>query len=85
MKGRGNLKYVVVREHNGFESAILFGDGTQHSQVSVGGAEVIGAGFCSFEWNPDEGNYDVNVWGKSISLTMESKESDALIIQFAFD
>jgi len=87
------MKYIII-----CEDAIFMGGTFSHREVAQAilgqGAnvksEVKGAGFCSFQWNPDggvykEGRWEAQVFGKSDSLGIESKEGDKMYVEMAIN
>lgn len=77
------LKYVL-RDIGG-SPCVFFGDTLiEHSDLGRNYGELLSAGFCSFEVQNGEIT-KVYVWGKSVSLGVESKPEDAEIIQRAMN
>ncbi len=91
------MKYVIVDGSS--KGALLFGPTISHKEVAVGllsaygddwKDKIFGAGFCSFEWSPDGGihgcgGWKVQVYGKSVTLGIESKLGDVYYIEFALN
>ena len=78
------MKYIIVKLDGTARGSILFGPIISHKEMAVayGEDKVLGAGFCSFNWSPEDGQWKVNVWGRSVTLDMESKEEDAAAIKW---
>lgn len=78
MKG----KYVMFGgKENGLMFPVLMPDSfVEHKHIKCLGvtSEPVSAGFFSFDGN------NVHVWGKSVSLKLESSEDDARIILNSF-
>lgn len=76
------LKYIIVKESDGTECAIMFDKLLTHRAVAachsaMHGPRVVAAGFCSLA-------RPVVVYGKSESLNgLASREQDAAIIERA--
>ena len=67
-------KYVIV-EIAALELPIVFNPLFDHAEIA-GSHKVVSAGFCHVCENT--GNY--SVWGKSVSLKLESRPEDADIL-----
>lgn len=63
-------KYVIVEER-GHEVAVMFDSLIEHTKIAAVFGNVVSAGF--FEVDPDGVAY---VFGKSLSLKLESRVSD---------
>ena len=77
-----NAKYIIV-ETRGVEVPIVFSSLLDHFIIGRG-HKVISAGFCAVGAKPtekDAENIDVSVFGKSVTLKIDSRKEDALIIQ----
>jgi hypothetical protein len=72
-------KYIVVGVGN-LEVPIIFPETLNHSEVARPFKNVISAGFCSI---PDRES-EYSVWGKSVSLGIESREKDAELLDRYF-
>ena len=68
------IKYVII---DGM-SAVLLPDTLQHSDMDRVG-KITGAGFCAFY--EVDGEWVVDVFGKSVSCDIESKWEDINIIK----
>jgi len=75
----GKLKYVIIRSE-GFLKPIMFDSLLPHSMFQ--NHKVESAGFVSF-WADDDGELQVQTWGRSDSLTVASALGDADIIRKA--
>lgn len=76
------MKYIIVQTPN--EYAILFDEILTH-KIVAGGRPVVSAGFCHLEVRMglavgDDCEIVPVVYGKSVSLDLESRPSDATII-----
>ena len=81
------MKYLIVERGTKTE-AILFGACLGHDDMKRAlepGFKVVGAGICSFNWNPDECGWDVHLVKGSTSLNMKAKEDDKFFIRFALN
>lgn len=79
------MKYQVVRNTSGGQSAILFDKQIVHKSVRyIDGRnwEILGAGFCSVK--VIDGKLHVEVWGKSETLEVASRKEDAAVIARLF-
>lgn len=74
------LKYIVIRGTYGSEQVIVFPGSLGHDEVA-GKHEVISAGFCRL---PDDLNKNVQVYGKSKTLDISSRDEDALLIEVQY-
>ncbi len=75
------MKYQVVRNPEGGESAILHDKKLNHDSIRYRGGDdwtVISAGFCGFRIV--DGKYKANVWGRSETLDIDSRKEDCAII-----
>lgn len=70
------LKYVVT-EHGDFA---IFTKATNHCDVRGLHGKVVGAGFCNFARKADTEQANVHCYGRSISLGIESRPEDEIII-----
>jgi hypothetical protein len=71
------IKYVIFDVNQ----PVLVGDYAQHSDVRLKyRGEPTSAGFCAFSWNEEKCDWDVNVWGESVSLNLKSHPDDAKAI-----
>lgn len=71
------LKYIIVRDRDEIESAIIFPEQLTHKDVArihrATDVRVVSAGFCTLF-------QAVTAWGRSDSLDMESRDIDAAVI-----
>jgi hypothetical protein len=74
-KNKMNAKYVIIDG-----KAIVFSSLITHSSVVPYGANVLGAGFVSFNTD-DEDNITVSTYGRSESLDVDSSITDSKIIK----
>ena len=68
-------KYIIFKS-NGLEIPVIFPPLLNHNEIKYGFFEPISAGFCCFNLL----DKTVNVWGKSISLNLNSRKEDAEIL-----
>ena len=79
-------KYII-KEVMGHEVAILFDPLISHCNIGTKGedkGETVSAGFFDVMSNPtpdDPGNISVGVWGKSVTLKLESRPEDEELIK----
>lgn len=79
-------KYII-KEVRGIEVAILFDPLISHCDVGTKGDSrggTISAGFFIVKFNPTDNDPDdisVGVWGKSVTLEIESREEDERLIK----
>ncbi len=79
-------KYII-KEVRGIEVAILFDLLISHCNIGTRGdsrGETISAGFFVVKSNPTEDDPDdisVGVWGKSVTLKIESREEDERLLK----
>ena len=75
------MKYIIVRDREEKESAIVFPDRIIHREVarihSASGTRVVSAGFCQI------GDH-VAAWGESESLRIKSRPEDSVILAADF-
>lgn len=75
------MKYIIVRDRDEKESAIVFPDRIVHREVarihSASGTRVVSAGFCQIV---DQ----VAAWGESESLKIKSRPEDTAILRADF-
>jgi len=78
-------KYII-KEVRGIEVAIMFSPLISHCDIGTKGdsrGKTISAGFFGIGSLQIEENYDaigVSVWGKSVTLEMESRPEDEALI-----
>ena len=66
-----NMKYIIFEDtKTGLIQPVIFGDHTTHAQIKIERAKPISEGFFSFE------NGKMQVYGKSYSLGIDSKDTD---------
>jgi len=79
-------KYII-KEVRGIEVAIMFSHLISHCDIGTKGegrGKIISAGFFGASAAPteeDDKDIDVGVWGKSITLKIESRPEDAALIK----
>ncbi len=79
-------KYIII-EHDGCEFPILFHSVINHCDIGTKGnsrGKVISAGFFMIgaeSSDDDEKDIDVSVWGKSVTLKIESRKEDERLIK----
>ncbi len=79
-------KYII-KEVRGIEVAILFDPLISHCDIGTKGdsrGETISAGFFVVKSNPiedDPDNISVGVWGKSVTLKIDSREEDEKLLK----
>lgn len=75
------MKYIIVKNRDDKEHAIVFPDEIIHKDVArihrVGAVRVISAGFCVL-------HATMSVWGRSESLNMPSRPEDVDILMRDF-
>lgn len=75
------MKYIIVRDRNDEEHAIVFPDAIIHKDVArihrAADVRVISAGSCSIKNSPATVS---QAWGKSESLEIESRPEDTDIL-----
>jgi hypothetical protein len=73
----GIMKYIIVRDREEKESAIVFPNRITHREVarihSASGTRVVSAGFCQI-------GDQVHAWGESESTGLKSRPEDTAII-----
>jgi hypothetical protein len=71
------MKYIVVRDREEQEAAIVFPDRITHREVarihSASGTRVVSAGFCAI-------GDQVLAWGESESTGLKSRPEDTAIL-----
>jgi len=78
------MKYIIVKEHDGLESSIVFPEHLSHCDIAkvqiMTGFEVVSAGFCNV-------GHTISSWGRSESLNINSRDSDRAILarDFSWD
>jgi len=73
------MKYVIVEDHTGVIQPILFAPFLDHNRLTPG-LKVHAAGFVSLQGQTD-GTVKAQVWGKSTTLRIGSRQEDAEIIE----
>ena len=78
-------KYIIV-EHSGCQLPILFSSILEHSSFldSFHKKSIISAGFFGVGSEPcdkDDKDIGVSVWGRSITLKLESRKEEAELIK----
>jgi len=75
------MKYIIVRDREEQEAAIIFPDRIIHREVArihrASGTRVVSAGFCVI-------GEVVRAWGESESLNMKSRPQDTEILKRDF-
>lgn len=74
------MKYVVVVDNNGEESAIVFSESINHNTICNRNGPIISAGFCAYgdltkEWR---------AFGESITLHKKSRPEDSKLVNKFF-
>ena len=72
------MKYVIVKGEWGEEVPIVFSKSLQHATFCD--QRVVSAGFCTIDFS----YYKVCCYGKSVSLNLESREKDSLLVRRLF-
>lgn len=74
------MKYVVVVDNRGEESAIVFPEFVNHNTICNRNGPILSAGFCAY------GNLTKkwNAFGESITLRMKSRPQDSKLIEEFF-
>jgi len=72
-------KYIIVTD-GGLEFAIIFDKILAHKNISAGRTQVVSAGFCSLD---SDGVW--HTYGKSESLSLDSRPQDAKILNRIMD
>jgi hypothetical protein len=72
------VKYVIV-EVMGLETAIVFSDLIEHSDIGQG-MNVVAAGFCNIFNDGNRDELDVDCFGRSASLKIKSRGYDDELI-----
>lgn len=73
-------KYVVYKCRMGLENVALFSPTINHCDMVSKGMRPTSAGFVETKVD-DEGRISYTAYGKSLSLNLESKESDSELIK----
>lgn len=79
------MKYIITTNQFDDEEAILFDECLDHSSITVP-RHIVSAGFCSLGGTTDSnGGYceRTTCWGKSVTLGVGSRQSDAEVIDQA--
>ena len=73
------MKYIVVKENNAHDFAIVFDETLTHKDIAqvhrASRLSVQSAGFCSI------GEFGVTAWGRSDSLNIKGRPEDVKIIE----
>jgi hypothetical protein len=69
------MKYICV-EIEGLEQIIIFSKGIGHDEMAEKFKKILSAGFVSQDWK---------IYGESISLKIESRERDQLLLDIALN
>lgn len=71
------MKYIIVRDHEEKESAIVFPNRITHREVArihrASGTRVVSAGFCTI-------GDQVHAWGESESTGLKSRPEDIAVL-----
>ena len=71
------LKYVVTEDG----CFAIFHPGAVHKEIAnTLYGRPVGAGFCNIRQQADSGRVNIHCYGESISLNLESREEDEIII-----
>ena len=75
-----NGKYVIFERYDGLRYPMLFPDHfINHNEVKINCDKPVSAGKFSLGIG-DDGNASISVYGKSVSLNLESSPDDARFI-----
>jgi len=70
-------KYIAFRKNNHPDFAVVFEDWISHADITIKDSTPIRAGFVEFKTN--------ETWGRSVTLELESKETDKKLIERIMD
>ena len=84
------MKYLIIKRPRHTQAdCILFANPLSHRELAnilgLGKCEVLGAGICGFDWNPDEGEWEVYLLNGSESLGIDKKHEDEAYIKYALN